>query len=128
MAKTAKPAPRYVTRAEAATYASCAISTIDKLLADKKLKLDAVIEFKVDAEKLVDRIVRRAEEAKAAGQPVRKDDNPEVFRKRLEEFRALTAALTPFYAERGLLKPVDGMAPIEDVAEAIRAALERLPA
>jgi adenylate kinase len=106
--------PRTVAQAEA----------LDKLLADKKLKLDAVIEFKVDPEKLVDRIVRRAEEAKAAGQPVRKDDNPEVFRKRLEEFRALTAALTPFYAESGLLKSVDGMAPIEEVAGAIRAALE----
>ncbi len=106
--------PRTVAQAEA----------LDKLLADKKLKLDAVIEFKVDAEKLVDRIVRRAEDAKAAGQPVRKDDNPEVFRKRLEEFRALTAALTPFYAKSGLLKPVDGMAPIEEVASAIRAALE----
>ena len=106
--------PRTVAQAEA----------LDKLLAEKKLKLDAVIEFKVDAEKLVDRIVRRAEEAKAAGQPVRKDDNPEVFRKRLEEFRALTAALTPFYAKSGLLKPIDGMAPIEEVAGAIRAALE----
>ncbi|PKR91163.1 adenylate kinase [Pleomorphomonas diazotrophica] len=106
--------PRTVAQAEA----------LDKLLAEKKLKLDAVIEFKVDEEKLVDRIVRRAEEAKAAGQPVRKDDNPEVFRKRLEEFRALTAALTPFYAKSGLLKPVDGMAPIEEVAGAIRAALE----
>jgi adenylate kinase len=106
--------PRTVAQAEA----------LDKMLADKKLKLDAVIEFKVDAEKLVDRIVRRAEDAKAAGQPVRKDDNPEVFRKRLEEFRALTAALTPFYAKSGLLKPVDGMAPIEEVAGAIRAALE----
>ena len=106
--------PRTVAQAEA----------LDKLLAEKKLKLDAVVEFKVDAERLVDRIVRRAEEAKAAGQPVRKDDNPEVFRKRLEEFRALTAALTPFYAKSGLLKPVDGMAPIEEVAGAIRAALE----
>lgn len=106
--------PRTVAQAEA----------LDRLLANKKLKLDAVIEFKVDAEKLVDRIVRRAEEAKAAGLPVRKDDNPEVFRKRLEEFRALTAALTPFYAKSGLLKPVDGMAPIEEVAGAIRAALE----
>lgn len=110
--------PRTVVQAEA----------LEKMLAGKAMKLDAVIEFKVDAEKLVDRIVRRAEDAKAAGQPVRKDDNPEVFRKRLEEFRALTAALTPFYAERGLLKPVDGMAPIEDVAAAIRTALERLPA
>ena len=110
--------PRTVVQAEA----------LEKMLAGKAMKLDAVIEFKVDAEKLVDRIVRRAEDAKAAGQPVRKDDNPEVFRKRLEEFRALTAALTPFYAERGVLKPVDGMAPIEDVAAAIRTALERLPA
>ena len=110
--------PRTVVQAEA----------LEKMLAGKAMKLDAVIEFKVDAEKLVDRIVRRAEDAKAAGQPVRKDDNPEVFRKRLEEFHALTAALTPFYAERGLLKPVDGMAPIEDVAAAIRTALERLPA
>lgn len=106
--------PRTVAQAEA----------LDRLLADKNLKLDAVIEFKVDAEKLVDRIVRRAEDAKAAGQPVRKDDNPEVFRKRLEEFRALTAALTPFYAKSGLLKTVDGMAPIEEVTSAIRAALE----
>jgi len=106
--------PRTVAQAEA----------LEKLLADKQLKLDAVVEFKVDAEKLVDRIVRRAEEAKAAGKPVRKDDNPEVFRKRLEEFHALTAALTPFYAKSGLLKPVDGMASIEEVADSIRAALE----
>lgn len=106
--------PRTVAQAEA----------LEKLLDSKKLKLDAVIEFKVDAEKLVDRIVRRAEEAKAAGQPVRKDDNPEVFKKRLEEFHALTAALTPFYANSGLLKAVDGMASIDEVAASIRSALE----
>jgi adenylate kinase len=105
--------PRTVPQAEA----------LEKLLAAKAMKLDAVIEFKVDAEKLVDRIVRRAEEAKAAGQPVRKDDNPEVFKKRLQEFEALTAALTPFYAERGLLKAVDGMASIDKVAAEIAAAL-----
>ena len=105
--------PRTVPQAEA----------LEKLLAAKAMKLDAVIEFKVDDKKLVDRIVRRAEEAKAAGQPVRKDDNPEVFKKRLQEFEALTAALTPFYAERGLLKAVDGMASIDKVAAEIAAAL-----
>lgn len=105
--------PRTVPQAEA----------LEKLLASKKMKLDAVIEFKVDEEKLVDRIVNRAEEAKAAGQPVRKDDNPEVFKKRLSEFRALTAALTPFYGARGLLKAVDGMASIDEVASQISAAL-----
>lgn len=105
--------PRTVVQAEA----------LDAMLATKKMKLDAVIEFKVDAGKLVDRIVNRAEEAKAAGKPVRKDDNPEVFVKRLEEYRALTAALTPYYAKSGLLKAVDGMAPIDVVAEEIKAAL-----
>jgi len=97
--------PRTVAQAEA----------LEAMLADKALKLDAVIEFKVDETKLVDRIVNRAEQAKAAGLPVRKDDNPEVFVKRLDEFRALTAALTPFYRERGLLRQVDGMAPIDTV-------------
>ncbi|WP_237154928.1 adenylate kinase [Oryzibacter oryziterrae] len=105
--------PRTIAQAEA----------LEKLLASKSMKLDAVIEFQVDETKLVDRIVRRAEEAKAAGQPVRKDDNPEVFVKRLEEFRALTAALTPFYRERGQLTSIDGMAPIDVVSEEIRKAL-----
>jgi adenylate kinase len=105
--------PRTVAQAEA----------LEKMLAEKGIALDAVIEFAVDEGKLVDRIVRRAEEAKAAGLPVRKDDNPEVFVKRLEEFRALTAALSPFYRNRGLLRVVDGMAPIDDVTAKIAAAL-----
>lgn len=105
--------PRTVAQAEA----------LEALLAEKGMALDAVIEFKVDEGKLVDRIVRRAEEAKAAGQPVRKDDNPDVFVRRLEEFRSLTAALSPFYRERGMLRVVDGMAPIDEVTAAIAKAI-----
>lgn len=92
---------------------------LEKMLADRGIGLDAVIEFSVDESKLVDRIVKRAEEARAAGQPVRKDDDPVVFVKRLEEFRSLTAALTPFYRARGILKTVDGMAPIDTVTAEI---------
>ena len=105
--------PRTVAQAEA----------LERLLAEKGLSLDAVIEFQVDEGKLVDRIVRRAEDARAAGQPVRKDDNPEVFVKRLEEFRALTAALSPFYRECGLLRTVDGMASIDEVTASIARAI-----
>jgi adenylate kinase len=61
--------PRTVAQAEA----------LDAMLKAKGQKLDAVIEFEVDAAKLVDRIVKRAEEAKRAGLPVRKDDDPTVF-------------------------------------------------
>ena len=57
---------------------------------------------------------------KAAGQPVRKDDDPEVFKTRLAAYERDTAAVTPFYRARGLLHEVDGMAPIGDVAAAHR--------
>ena len=93
------------------------------MLAGKGLKLDKVLELRVDQSKLVDRIVRRAEEAKAAGQPVRKDDDPEVFKTRLEAYNRDTAIVAPYYEKRGQLTSIDGMQPIEQVASAIDQAL-----
>ncbi len=97
---------------------------LEAMLAQKNLKLDAAVELTVDAGKLVDRIVNRAAEARAAGQPVRKDDDPEVFKSRLAAYERDTAAVTPFYRERGLLREVDGMAPIDAVTAAIDAVLK----
>ncbi len=97
---------------------------LEAMLAEKGQKLDAAVELTVDAAKLVDRIVNRAAEAKAAGQPVRKDDDPEVFKSRLAAYERDTAAVTPFYRARGLLHEVDGMAPIDAVAAAIDAVLK----
>ena len=54
---------------------------------------------------------------------MRKDDDPEVFKSRLAAYERDTAAVTPFYRERGLLHEVDGMAPIQDVAKAIDSVL-----
>jgi adenylate kinase len=105
--------PRTLAQAEA----------LDSMLAGKGLKLDKVLELRVDQSKLVDRIVRRAEEAKAAGQPVRKDDDPEVFKTRLEAYNRDTAIVAPYYDKRGQLTPIDGMQPIEQVASAIDQAL-----
>jgi adenylate kinase len=101
---------------------------LETMLAAKGLKLDAAIELTVNHDKLVARIVRRAEDARAAGQPVRKDDDPEVFKSRLAAYERDTAALTPFYRERGLLREVDGMAPIDDVARAIDAIVSEVAA
>lgn len=101
--------PRTVAQAEA----------LEQLLSEQNLKLNAVIELQVDQDALVGRIVHRAEEAKAAGQPVRKDDDPEVFKTRLAAYNRDTAAVTPFYAARGQLMAIDGMKPIADVAAAI---------
>ncbi len=99
---------------------------LEDMLAGKGLKLDAAIELKVDAAKLVDRIVNRAAEAKAAGQPPRNDDDPEVFKSRLAAYERDTAAVTPFYRERGLLHEVEGMAPVDEVARAIDAVLSEV--
>lgn len=107
--------PRTVAQAEA----------FDAMLAEKGLKLDAVVEFKVDENALVDRIVKRAEETKARGEQVRKDDNPEVFKTRLEAYRAQTAPLSAYYEGKGMLKTVDGMKPIDEVTEAVKEILGR---
>jgi adenylate kinase len=101
--------PRTVAQAEA----------LSSMLAQKKLKLDAVLEFKVDEPALVDRVVKRAKEAAERGEPVRNDDNPEVFRTRLEAYRAETSPLTDYYRSRGTLKTVDGMQPIDKVTQEI---------
>ncbi|MGO9743156.1 MAG: adenylate kinase [Roseiarcus sp.] len=92
---------------------------LDAMLAARGLKLDAAIELKVDAEKLLGRIVNRAAEAKAAGRPVRKDDDPEVFKTRLAGYFRDTAAVTPHYRDKGLLHDVDGMASIAEVAASL---------
>lgn len=96
---------------------------LGRLLAESGMALDAVIELKVDDEALVGRIVKRAEESRAAGQPVRRDDTPEVFADRLREYYKKTAPLLGYYYAKGNLQTVDGMAPMEQVAAQIAAKL-----
>ncbi|MBL9048249.1 MAG: adenylate kinase [Tabrizicola sp.] len=98
---------------------------LGELLARKGLKLDAVIELVVDDTALVGRIVKRAEEAKAAGQPVRKDDTPEVFEVRLREYYKNTAPLVGYYWARKDLVQIDGMAEMPVVAGAIAKVLDK---
>ncbi len=108
--------PRTLAQAEA----------LDGMLSENSLKLNAVIELRVDQTKLVDRIINRAEEAKAAGQPVRKDDDPEVFKDRLEAYNRDTAVVVPYYEKTGLLSVIDGMQAIDDVTASIDSVLQGL--
>ncbi|MEY3960904.1 MAG: adenylate kinase [Paracoccaceae bacterium] len=95
------------------------------LLAKRGLTLDAVIELVVDDKALVGRIVNRADEARAAGQPVRKDDTPEVFAVRLQEYYKNTAPLIGYYWAKKSLVQIDGMAAMDQVAGAIAKVLDR---
>jgi adenylate kinase len=96
---------------------------LEAMLAERGLKLDVVIEFTVDDKILVGRVLNRAEQAKAAGQPVRKDDNPEVFDERLREYYKKTAPLIGYYYAKRQLAPVNGMASIDEVTAQLEAVL-----
>jgi adenylate kinase len=96
---------------------------LDRMLHQKKLDLDAVIELKVDEGILLKRIQKRAAEMAARGEALRADDNAEALHKRLEAYRRQTAPLIAFYADKGILRTVDGMAGIEDVAKAVEQVL-----
>jgi len=97
---------------------------LDRLLKDKGLKLDAVIELKVDAGILQKRIENRIAEAKASGKPLRSDDDPEKLKRRVEIYHEQTAPLVDYYRLEGPLTSVDGMASIPQVASAIDRALD----
>jgi adenylate kinase len=109
--------PRTVPQAEA----------LDQMLDQKGLALDAVIELKVDEGILLERIENRVAKMTARGEPLRADDNPESLKKRLDAYRAQTAPLTGYYARKGVLKTVDGMATVEEVSAAVAAVLDETP-
>lgn len=97
---------------------------LGELLEKNQLRLDVVIELQVNDEMLVDRIVGRAEQARAAGQPVRADDNAETLKQRLDAYHAQTAPLIAYYAERGLLKSIDAMGEISEITESLISIME----
>jgi adenylate kinase len=101
--------PRTVPQAEA----------LDRLLDASGQRLDAVIELRVDESVLLRRIESRIAQMQARGERLRADDNPEALKKRIDTYRVQTAPLIDYYARKGILKTVDGMAPIEQVGAAI---------
>ena len=123
--------PRTIAQAEA----------LDRLLAERDLKLDAVIEIEVDDDALVARIGGRFACARCGTlyhdttRPTRvegvcdvcgsteftrrADDNPETVRARLQSYHDQTAPLLPYYRDKGLLVTVDGMAEIDQVTDEI---------
>jgi adenylate kinase len=101
---------------------------LSRMLEKKGIKLDAAIQLKVDEGILHERIAKRVADMKAAGQALRPDDNPETLEKRVHAYRMQTAPLVSYYSDHGLLRTVDGMAPIAEVSAAIDRILGRADA
>jgi adenylate kinase len=110
--------PRTVPQAEA----------LDELLKKKHMRLDAVIELRVNESALLQRVENRVAEMRARGEEVRIDDTPEVLTKRLASYRSLTEPLIHYYSERRKLLTVDGMMTIEHVTREINRILAAIGA
>jgi adenylate kinase len=95
---------------------------LDRMLADKGLTLDHVIEVAVDDAILIGRINTRVAQNKGAA---RSDDNAETLKSRLKVYHEQTAPILPFYRRSGRLQTVDGMQSIEEVTGQIEAILKR---
>lgn len=101
---------------------------LDELLKKKHLKLDAVVELRVNESALLERVETRVAEMRARGEEVRIDDTPEVLSKRLASYRAQTEPLVHYYSEKRKLITVDGMMTIGNVTSAIHRVLSALGA
>ena len=96
---------------------------LDRMLAERGLSLDGVVELRVDEDALVRRIESRIAAMKAQGEPLRDDDSPEVLHRRLAAYRDQTAPLITYYQLQSVLRSVDGMAHITEVAAMIEQVL-----
>ena len=123
--------PRTLTQAQA----------LDEMLVRRDLRLDHVIEFEIDEAVLVERLAGRfscqqcgASYHERDNRPnvggvcdvcgacefvCRADDRPETVKARLDVYHRQTAPILPYYRERGILRPVDGMAEIDSVTREI---------
>lgn len=97
---------------------------LQTILRSLHTQIDVVVSISVDEDVLADRIERRAEEARLSGGAARPDDNADVLRHRVREFREKIAPIAEFYESIGLLHTVDGMDTIENVSAQIDAILD----
>jgi len=105
--------PRTVNQAQA----------LDGMLKGKHLAVDVVIVMAVDEAALIKRVENRAAETRAKGEPVRSDDDPETFKRRLAVYKAETAPILPYYEAQRKIRLVDGMKSIDQVTAQIDAVL-----
>ncbi len=101
--------PRTVAQAEA----------LESMLKFRGKAIDHVLFLKVDENELVKRIMNRAKETGGA----RSDDNEEILKQRIEVYKKQTEPVLPFYVNRGLLRSINGMAPVEEVSAEIDSVL-----
>jgi len=98
---------------------------LEQALAKQGQELDAVLQIAVTEEALIERVLRRAREAKERGEEARKDDDPEIFKQRMASYRAETEPVIEHYRKLGKLRTVNGDLPVPAVTQQLLAAIGR---
>ena len=98
---------------------------LEQALAKQGQELDAVLQIAVTEEALIERVLRRAREAKERGEEARKDDDPEIFKQRMASYRAETEPLIEHYRRLDKLRTVNGELPVPAVTQQLLAAIGR---
>jgi adenylate kinase len=98
---------------------------LEQALAKQGQELDAVLQIAVTEEALIERVLRRAREAKERGEEARKDDDPEIFKQRMASYRAETEPVIEHYRKPGKLRTVNGDLPVPAVTQQLLAAIGR---
>ncbi len=93
------------------------VTALEEVLAGKSQQLDCVLELTANTDELVHRLLKRAETEGRA------DDTEDVIRERMRIYTEETAPLSAVYRQRGLLREVDGIGPVDEVFERLMAAL-----
>ncbi len=100
--------PRTIPQAEA----------LERLLADRGTRIDAVVGLEVPEEELIKRILLRGQQSGRA------DDNEETARKRLEVYHNQTSPLKAYYEEQGKYRAINGLGTIDGIFELIKEVLD----
>ncbi len=93
---------------------------LDEMLGHMGRKIQYVLVLEVDEEILIDRITSRAAEAGAT----RDDDNAETLKQRLTVYHEQTEPVLPYFENKGVLRKIDGMRPINEVTAEIEVILK----
>ncbi len=91
---------------------------VDRLLAEQRRAMDAVLYFEIPDQVILDRLAKRRDiEGRA-------DDDPASVKTRLEAYRAQTAPVLEYYRKRGTVHVVDAVGPVEDIASRVETLLQ----
>lgn len=97
---------------------------LDKILKERNEKISAAFDLKVDESILVNRVETRVKETLERGETPRKDDDLDVLKRRIREYKTFSEVVSPYYQNQGLLTVIDGTQSIDDVRKTIEDALD----